>query len=151
MCSSDLAKIDRELRTTEKPEPVVDPNEGVFQDWVKKNEWYEKDDFLGVEADLLAQQYARQGVPLGDALGKIEVHLKRKYPESFENTQRKAAPTVEGGGNPAPRSSKMKSEKDLTPEESTVLKKFERNGMFKDDKDGSAKAAYIKDVIKIRD
>jgi len=34
---------------------------------------------------------------------------------------------------------------------SMVLKKFERNGMFKDDKDGSAKAAYIKDVIKIRD
>lgn len=147
-----VVNIDDQILNTEKPKSQApENNNAILGEWIKDNSWYEKDEFLGMEADMMADQLSRQGVPIDTALPKIKKHLERKYPDLFENKQRQQPPTVEGGSNMSKDSSKMPANKNLTPDELVVLNKFERSGYFKGSKDGSAKAAYIAEVIKMRD
>lgn len=142
-----VVEIDDEIRRT--PVPQIEPttDNATLKRWKKDNSWYDTDKFLGMEADMMATQLARQQVPLDDALKQIKEHLTIKYPERFENKQRKAAPTVEGGSKkPTPKGAI--SVKDLDPQEREVFNNWERQGVFKDD---AARQAYLKQVVELRD
>jgi len=151
----EVSKIDKEIRKTEKQSAdVVEaaPDNSVFTNWVSENEWYTKDNLLMLEADDIGEKLAKAkgltGKALFDEVGKV---VKEKYPHKFENQKRQNPASVEGGGNSPPSSSKIASDKDLTADERQIYNKFDRGGMFKNDKDGSQRKAYIKDVISLRD
>lgn len=140
-----VVEIDDQMRQTPEPktpEPEVSP---VYENWIKENDWYNKDDFLSDEADVLASEYKRRNLPPEVALPRITEHLMAKYPEKFKKTP--AHPSVEGGGH-KPRSTKGISEKDLTSDEMQVFRNLNVSNYFKSDAD---KKQYIKDVIALRD
>jgi len=151
----EVSKIDKEIRKTEKQSADVveaKPDNSVFTNWVDENEWYQKDNLLMLEADDIGEKLAKAKGLVGKALfDEVSRVVKEKYPAKFENQKRQDAPSVEGGGNSPSSSSKMVSDKDLTPDERQVYNKFDRGGMFKSDKDGSQRKAYIIDVISLRD
>jgi len=144
-----VVDIDKELRATEKPEvPVKD--DPIFKAWVSDNEWYEKDTFLHVEADRVAERYLASGINGQALLDATHDHLKQLYPDKFGNKERNRPAAVEGTTAPAKKStSKNLTEKDLTPDELTVFKNLMEN-------DPSiaapeAKADYFRQVIEVRD
>jgi len=143
-----VVDIDEKIRKTQEPVAAPQNNTAIIDTWKAKNSWYESNEFLGMEADILSSEYANRGEPLESALTKIEAHLKRKYPAEFENKNRNKAPNVEGGSNLPANKGKIASDKDLTPDEKTVYAKFNRMGVFEDDK---ARKQYFAQVIKLRD
>lgn len=139
-----VVDIDEAIRTTEKPvEPVHDP---VFDLWAKDNDWYIKDKFLAVQADNIAQKYLNEGV-LGKAmLDETTKDIKKGYPDRFKTARSRPA-SVEGDtGKPAGKTKEL-SEKDLTAEERTIYRNFEKIGSFPKDEH---KQQYFKDAVAAR-
>jgi len=146
--SQRVVDIDEQILNTARPQvPAPVNSDAVLSEWKRENTWYEKDEFLADEADILASQYAHRGIPLEAALVKIKNHLTTKFPERFENKQRSAAPAVEGGGSPKPATSQNVSAKNLSTEERQVYDDFKRMGIFKTD---AEEKKYLQDVIKLR-
>lgn len=143
-----VVDIDEAIRTTEKPaeEPEADP---VFDSWVANNDWYEKDNFLSVQADTIAEKYLGKGLRGKELLDTMTTHMKKAYPDSFK-TERDRPSAVEGDTRGAPRkpSNGELTEKDLTADERTIYRKFEHLGAFPTDKD---KQKYFKDAVDLRD
>lgn len=142
-----VIEIDDELRTAEKP-VKEDPVDNTFQDWVSENEWYEKDNFLRVEAEKTGSVLYSDKLYGRALLDAVKDHLKQAYPDRFENPRRQAAPAVEGSTPPAKPKSKTATVKDLTADERTIYKNFERMGVFKTDAEAQK---YIREVIELRD
>lgn len=144
-----VVEIDEQIRTTEKPvvEKIAQANND-FNDWVKTNEWYDDSEFLRVEADSIGQQYYDSGKRGAQLFTAIEKHIKRKYPNEFENENRSRPASVEGGSNGTtkPVSGKV-SIKDLTREERQVFERFKSNGIFKTDK---SVQTYLEQVMEVR-
>jgi len=144
-----VVEIDEQLRTTEKPIPenLLSINND-FDDWVKTNEWYDESEFLRVEADSIGQQYYDNGKRGTQLFNAIEKHIKRKYPNEFENENRSRPASVEGGsnGNTKPASGKV-SIKDLTGEERKVFERFKSIGIFKTDE---SVQSYLNQVMEVR-
>lgn len=149
-----VVEIDKEIRTTEKPEITPD-SDPVFDAWVKDNAWYEDNKFLSVEADNIAEKYLSKGFRGKELLNAMTDHMKISFKDQFpqdnnldENGRNRPA-AVEGDTRGGKRgSSKNVSEKDLTSDEREVFKNFERMGVFADDK---AISKYIKEVVEIRE
>jgi len=142
-----VVDIDEAIRTTEKPkeEPKGDP---VFDKWVASNSWYTDNQYLSVQADLIAEKYVGKGLRGKAVLDATEEHMKKAYPDQFK-TERDRPSAVEGDTRGAPRkTSDELSEKDLTADERTIYRKFERLGAFPKDTD---KQKYFKDAIDLRD
>jgi len=144
-----VVEIDEQLRTTEKP--VVDninPVNADFDNWVKTNGWYDDSEFLRVEADSIGQQYYDQGKRGTQLFTAIEKHIKRKYPNDFENENRSRPASVEGGTNGNPKSTSGKAAiKDLTRQEREVFERFKSNGIFKTDE---SIQTYLNQVMEVR-
>lgn len=149
--SQRVVDIDDEISRVRPPEnPNINEANKLIAKWKSENKWYDEDAFLGDEADILFSEYARRGIPLETALSRATNHLSTKYPDKFSNKKREEPPAVEGATPPKP-ASKSASEKDLTAEEREVYRNMERLGLFKDDKDGSKRKQYLRDVIELRD
>ncbi|MBW2647553.1 MAG: hypothetical protein JRE23_15540, partial [Deltaproteobacteria bacterium] len=141
-----VVELDDQILNTEKP--VEEPQEDVvFKQWNKGNEWYDNDQFLAVQADMVAQQYLNKGLRGKELLDTMTEHMKTAYPDRFKKDSDRPA-SVEGGTVRPRTPSKNLSEKDLTPDERAVFKNFNRMNMFKDD---AAKTKYFKEVIELRD
>lgn len=145
--SARVVEIDEEIQEVRQVSREPQAEHPVFAKWKQENEWYLKDEFLHDEAEILGSEYARKRIPIDQALSKITNHLKTKYPDRFDNPERKLPPSVEGGTPPPPKG-KTITEKDLTREEREVFKNFERNGVIKTDAD---RARYFKQVMDLRD
>lgn len=143
-----VVEIDEQIRTTPKPQPV-NPVNHTFNNWVKDNKWYQTDPELKQYADMIGDGYMAQhpDSALESLYAFVEKETKVRFPDKFENKQRTAAPSVEGGGTPKPQS-RTATEKDLTADERTIFNDMVRFNAFKDD---AAKKSYIKEVIKLRD
>lgn len=141
-----VVQIEDAIENTEKPQQESDP---VFDLWVKNNDWYEKDSFLSVEADMVAEKYLAKGLRGKELLDAMTSHVKSLHKDKFEPEKRERPAAVEGDTRGAPRKTSTSiTEKDLTPDERQVFKNFERMNVFNDDK---AKASYFKDVIELRE
>jgi len=142
-----VVEIDEQIRTTEKPVEEK-PVDNTFQEWVSENDWYEKDDFLRIEAEKTGQaMYSDKlyGKPLLEA---VKAHLKEAYPQKFGNPKRQKPAAVDSG-NAAPKSSGSKvSVKDLTQDERTVYENFKRMNVFKTDAEAKK---YLAEVVELRD
>lgn len=141
-----VVEIDNEIRNTNPPEEQVSDNT-LFKDWVSKNDWYEADKFLKIEADMLGSQLVSKDLYGVDLFDTVKEHLKQKYPDRFKSPRDKPA-AVEGSTNGNRASKKTYTINDLTQDERQIYNNFERMGVFK--ADGSAEK-YIKEVIDLRD
>lgn len=146
--SARVVEIDEEMHQV-RQEVRQQPRgeDPTFTNWKKENSWYQEDEFLTMEADVLGFEFSRRNLPLDAALTKITNHLKTKYPERFKTSARELPPSVEGSTPPV-KSGKSFGEKDLTKEEREVFKNFERNGVIKSDAD---KQRYFQQVLEQRD
>lgn len=141
-----VVQIEEAIEKTEKPQEESDP---VFDTWVKDNDWYEKDSFLSVEADMVAEKYLAKGLRGRKLLDAMTTHIKSLHKDKFEPEKRERPAAVEGDTRGGNRSTKKSyTEKDLLPDEREVFKNFERMNVFGDDK---AKTKYFKDVVELRD
>jgi len=140
-----VVEIDKELRN-EAP-PVEENNE--FKTMLNKfkadnSSWYESDEEMTRYADLIGDGYAPRATSNKDLFKKVEEEVKARFPDKFENPNRKNAQSVEGDVLKKP-SGKTITEKDLTADELTVYGKFKHTL-----KTPEAKATYLKSVIEMR-
>jgi len=143
-----VVDIDEKIRTTPQPTDPK-PDNSIWDGWVKENQWYSDDKFLQREATSIGEQIAKdEGLFGRELFDEVSSHIKQKYPSKFDNANRQNPATVEGGSNLPANSSKIASDKDLTPDERTVYKKWDRQGVFKDD---DARKKYFAEVISVRD
>lgn len=143
-----VGEIDKELRSTEKPEPEQQGEDPAFTAWKSKNEWYENDRFLQIEADRVGERlYSPDltGIPLFDA---VTDHLKQAFPEKFKNPAREKPSAVEGGSARPASKSKAASTKDLTIDEQQVFNNFRKMGIFTEE---GSEQKYLNEVIELRD
>jgi len=146
-----VVEIDDAIRTAEKP-IVEEPTQNKdFENWVKDNDWYDNSEFLRVEADSIGEQYFNQGLRGAALFTTIEKHIKRKYPNDFENENRSRPAAVEGGSHinnqPNDKPNGNATFKDLTREEQKIFNEFKADGIFKSD---DMIQKYYNDVIEVR-
>jgi len=142
-----VVEIDEEIRTTEKP-VEASGEDPLFIQWKEKNDWYEKDRFLQVEADDIGGRLISKdlyGVKLFDA---VKDHLKQKYPDKFSNPNRGKPSDVEGGTHRQVKKSKTVTETELTADERTIFNNFDRMGVFSVE---GSRQKYLDEVIALRD
>jgi len=144
-----VVEIDEQIRTAEKPVAEnITPHNNEFDDWVKTNGWYDDSEFLRVEADSIGQQYYDNGKRGTQLFTAIEKHIKRKYPNEFENESRSRPASVEGGANGSPKPASGKASiKDLTQQERQVFERFKSNGIFKTKE---SVQTYLEQVMEVR-
>ena len=139
-----VAEIDDqilELKTDKKPEQEKPRNE-EFNEWVSKNQWYEKDDEMRDFADFAGARYAakNKGADPEDVYRYAEKQVMERFPEKFRNPNKARPSSVEGGSRSATKS-KLPSWGDLPEVFQTVGNKFVRQGVM-------TKEEYIKQLVE---
>jgi len=84
-----------------KPEAKAPSTSAMYDSFVKQNDWYNDDEEMTVYADQVAPVVARklgikQETP--EFYERVAEAVKRKFPDKFENPNRKRASAVEAGG-----------------------------------------------------
>jgi hypothetical protein len=132
-----LQKVENEVQlpqTQVQPQPVVP--DGKYSNWVSRNEsWFQKDPEMTQAAfglhEKLVQQYGSQYIGTDDYYKRIDVTIRKRFPEAFQNTpdedddsaeskpQRKTSTVVASAKrSTAPRQIK------LTASQASLAKKF---------------------------
>jgi len=149
--SQRVVEIDEQLLTAppQQDMPVHDNAEAdrMINGWKEQNTWYQKDSGLTRHADMMSRDLAARGIPLEVALQTIEAEVKDLFPHKFQNKQREAPPSVEGGGTPQSKSGKV-SEKSLRPAELAVYRDLGLDKVLTTD---AKKQEYFKNVIESRE
>lgn len=164
-----VVAIEEKIEQIEKPvldKPEADP---VFDNWAKDNSWYQDNQFLAIEADIIAEKYLAKGLRGKELLDTMTDHIKISQKEHFNeggkddennddnddnldsNGRRTRSASVEGdtnSGNKPRKNSRSLTPRDLTPEEREVFTNFDRMGIFADDK---ARTKYFNEVVDLRD
>jgi hypothetical protein len=122
------------------PQPSGPPPE-VFQQWTKRNDWYEKDPALREEADTIGFALAARGINDPETvLKEVESKIKKMYPEKFE---RVVAPN--GGESPRGGQTRSTGSFTLSPDEERIMNRF-----IKTSGGTLTREAYIADLKKIK-
>lgn len=161
-----VVAIEDQIESIDKPELDKSPeNDPVFSEWAKKNGWYKENQFLSIEADMVAEKYLAKGLRGKELLDAMTDHIKIIHKDHFpddgkggdndddneldDNGRRRRHSSVEGDTRGQSRKpGKSLSPKDLTPEEREVFTNFDRMGIFADDK---ARVKYFNEVVDLRD
>lgn len=137
----DIAEIEKEKAVLEvKQEQKSSPNIPMdVSDWLKENPWYGEDPELAVFANGLEGHVANARPDLAArgvraVLDEVTNRIKSRFPDKFENPNRKIPPKVEGTGNENSSGGKLKSK--LGPH------------MIKDSKERSAAITEAQSFVK---
>lgn len=134
-----VAKKDKEETKPVDGAPQVSP---VATQWIKDNDWFEKDAKLKAFATTWEGVVAREnpGWSLSQILEEVKAETERRFPEKFENQARKAPAAVANPSAPAnQRKGKDKTVADLPADAKETLAKLKRLIKGYSDKD------YLKD------
>lgn len=120
-----VVKIDDQIDEAKAAQQNVQPpsNDGqkILDDWVKKNEWYGKDEVLRSFADGYATNELAGKFEGAALLNELEKKVKTTFPEKFENKKRETSAVDSGGGKPTKRG---KSYNDLPSEAKDACENF---------------------------
>lgn len=113
-------------QTVPKAQPGLDPR---FVNWVKENNWYERNGELREYADMIGEGYAKRhpGIDPVEVLKYVTREVKTRFKDNFENPNRSKPSAVEGNGTQV--SGKSKSF-ELSEEERKVMNTFVRQGIM---------------------
>jgi len=107
--------------------------------WIDKNPWYKTNVGMRDFADALGVKLGQQGMTPDKVLKEVEKAVKDEFPHRFRNANRDKPSAVEGTQQRTTTSVK------LTAQETDVMKRFIRAGVFK------TEAEYIAEIKKQRD
>lgn len=97
----DHAATQREIQsTTEVPETYPE-----VQEWVERNDWYNKDAPMKAYADTVATQLNKQGISGNALLKGIDAEIRKAFPSKFSNPNRERTGAVESSTNKGSRKS----------------------------------------------
>lgn len=120
----------------------------VFDEWVKSNDWYLKDDEMAKFADTVAQQYV--GAPLDRIYKIVRSKVQEVFPDKFEATSTVAKVKPIGPTSPVDKGTNNKgnasnfTKADLSPEQINIMNQFVRGGIMTEE-------AYINDIAKMQE
>jgi hypothetical protein len=119
--------------------PVANP---VFDEWVRRNSWYENSKAMRAYADNLGNELgARRDMSPTEILRQVEAEVKKEFAHKFSNPNRDKPGAVEGGNNGGRKTSK--DDFQLTDEQRRVMQRFVRTIPGFDEK------KYIEELKKV--
>jgi len=107
----DIDKVETLDQEISKQEVVKPENNIILDQWISRNPWYQADEDLGIEADIIAQQLQGTGrFQANDSdyerlLKQVEIRVKKQFPDKFKNPKKDNPPEVEEGRNSSQRQS----------------------------------------------
>ncbi|WP_299076565.1 hypothetical protein [uncultured Paraglaciecola sp.] len=113
----------------------------VYDDWNRRNTWYEENPKLAREADAYGRSLIESGYTVPEVLEEVEKTIRAKNPALNRNPERDKASAV-GTGDTTQKSSKGTKFRALTDEEETVSRRFAKTGMM-------TREAYIKQLAEL--
>lgn len=135
-------EAERELDSLQKQKEAAAPARGFEEPPEMKafrqtnGSWYDVDPDMTAEADALGIAYAKQGLPYGKILEKVQDRIKALHPAKFANARREQASAVEFSNDTGlPRKSSTKDYAHLPADAKAQCDKFIRDirGFTKDD------------------
>lgn len=114
------------LRESQKETPAHDNIDPLGQEWLKSNDWYEKDDVLSAFADGIAERVVNEGYRGKAYYDELTRRTKEAFPQKFENGKRNKPASVEEG-HEVDTGSNNRTFSDLPKEAKEMFKKFERD------------------------
>jgi hypothetical protein len=134
------AVIKKQQLDTEVEAPRLNPE---FVQWVGRNTWYESAPHMKVFADELGNRLAQQGLTPAEVLKKVEVEVRKEFPNKFKNPNQER-PSATEGSTPTRGASKANSDSiELSDMERNIMNTLVRGGHM-------TKEAYIADLKKTR-
>lgn len=117
------------------PGPAQDPeykawleqNPKAFDNWVGENKWYNDEPEMYAYANQMDSfLHKKHGFKLSqeDRLAQITDLVKERFPEKFENPNRRRPAAVSDGGEPSPGGSGKQTYANLPPEEKALCDKW---------------------------
>ena len=103
-----VEELDVEISKQEVAKPA---NNIILDQWLGRNPWYQADEDLAVEADIIAKQLQDTGRFQADdasyekLLKQVESRVKKQFPDKFKNPKKDNPPEVEAGRNSSQRES----------------------------------------------
>lgn len=131
----DAPKTEDKRATTDKWEPTPE-----LKDWTKANAWFNKGSkhydptMAGLAIgylDMLLADPETSDLDESDMLKRATAEIRKRFPEKFQNPNRKNAPAVEGGNGGGPRGAAKKSFADLPAEAQTICDRLVRQKVLK--------------------
>lgn len=123
----------------ERPEQ---PEHPYYKEWLRKNEWYGKDQEAHEYANHVATFLAKTRPDLvgkADFMEAVTKEVKVRFPKKFENVNRNSPPAVETGG--VGNRSKKKSYADLPANAKAACDKYVGQGL-------TTREQYVKDYYE---
>ena len=120
-------------------------NNPEFDEWVGRNDWYNKDREMRYYADAIGLAYADENdhPDAEEVYAYAERKVRERFPEKFRNQNRSKTPSVEGGTKSQTKS-KRPAWSDLPEIYQQVGGNFVRKGVM-------TREQYIDDLIKTGD
>lgn len=121
-----------------QPDQSQDPyanlqKQKTLLDWNKRNEWYQKDKTLQIEADIYFKELELSGtdLPLNEKLAYVEQKVKELNPQKFSSQRRaETPPNVHGGGNRKVEKGAGKTWNDIPKEDLATAEKWVSKGLM---------------------
>jgi len=132
-------KLEREIVKEQKADEKATELHPELAAWIDKNPWYKANAGMRDFADALGVKLGQQGMTPEKVLKEVEKAVKDEFPHRFRNANRDKPSAVEGTQQRTTTSVK------LTAQETDVMKRFIRAGVFK------TEAEYIAEIKKQRD
>lgn len=126
----DIDKVEKLDEEISKQEVVKPQNNIILDQWLGRNKWYEDDEDLAVEADIIAQQLQGTGRFQADdtsyekLLKQVEIRVKKQFPEKFKNPKKDNPPEVESGRNSSQRESTTRTFAELPADAKRACERF---------------------------
>lgn len=98
-------QIDQKIQVEQQTNVADDGNKAILDAWLSRNPWYEGDETLGIEADIIAKQLNETGrfqqniKDYERLLSLVEQKVKSAFPDKFKNPKKDNPPEVESGNN----------------------------------------------------
>ncbi len=129
-----LEQIDivKEQQAKQPAPPKINVEQEVpqeFVNWIKENDWYEKDVDMKEAADAFGIILANKGIPRDQVLVKVSERIRTTFPDKFRNPMKDKVAAVETQTTGVAQKGKISSFKP-TQEEREIAKRFASTGIM---------------------
>lgn len=138
----DLVK--EEARAAKQQEVSTDTSGELapeFVEWKEKNTWYTNNRTMRAAADVLGQEFYKEGYTPAQVLKLVEEEIRKEFPHKFVNPNRNKPSSVEAGTSRG--SSSGKNDYVLTPDQRRFMQTFLKSGAIKSEQE------YIESLKKV--
>lgn len=127
-----VEQIDQKIQAEQQTNVANSEHSSILNTWLSQNPWYQSDETLAIEADVVAQQLFGTGrfnsnpKDYEKLLGLVEQKIKATYPAKFNNPKKDNPPEVDSG-HESPPSQLKHTYAELPPEAKKACDGFVRD------------------------